>query len=1111
MKRVLVSVAVRGWVAGGLAMLGAAGVCGGAETSGGTGLVPVTIGLHAAENETAGMGDVWIPLVRRDGGVLFLNPRASVNDRDEEEINLGLGVRRLVEGALPCIVGANVYYDGRWTRNGNRFDQLGLGVEILSDRVDARANYYLPDRDTALVDVAETETVTETRSLRQDVETIWGDPYGVAHDIRQDYVTRLTLRETVLRETLTQVYENREAALEGWDAEIGLRLPVPEAVCQARVFAGYQYFDNPFGGSLKGWTGRLEVRALEGRLLLDAQVYENRELNQTDWRAGARVRLPFEIGALAQGRNPFAGTKAGAEAGLRARLDEMVMRDPKIQTSKSGYVENAARQAKKAESETKIRRREESATAVIAEGITFVDGDAGNDGNPGTAEAPKATVQGGIAGVQAASRLHTVTWPDGAPRRVVYVQAAGSPYANAMVTEANVALIGSGTAIPGYGGKAFGGGARPVVRGTGEAILVNAGADGAAITGFELTTEGGGLGLVSGSGRILVADNLIRDNLGGLHISAVGEFDSWIAGNRFVRNTDWGALVDATGGAGEALRLRVEDNQFENGLAGLRGVADGYDGGEVRISGNTVRDTTTRGLWYRMMAGAGSTGDMTVELLDNTAVNAGAEAGGIGLYAGVRTVDGDALVRMEGNVVNGAGGRGLYGEAMGQQAGNAGLLLAGNRVSGVQEMGIGGRTESEDGESRAEASGNVVAGGERGVSMQAFTSGDGGAVAWVEANRVSDVTSVGVQAVAETDGGPAAAMALNNRVERSGDVGVDVWAGSEGDNAEAWLEKNQVSDCTSVGLLGSATVERENMMAVVYAKDNQAEGCGDYGLHVHARGYFDGDAGVLLENNRAVNGTGTGMYGRASGSFGSGGAQIVAMKNSAGFNAGGGMVLDAGSDGGDAMVMASQNGTSDNGGAGLRIRAEAAAGNAMAAALLNESGRNADPADPPQGVGIGLEVLAGAQGQLLALYNETAGNGQGGVEGILEAQTGFVESGYNESTGHATGDGFGQRLHLSVADSLELRGYANTLQDNLTGLDLDVSGSDPAAGFDLVFSSGCRLDNQDVNVRHNGPAGAPLDARDNWWGRFPPEPALIVQAGAGTIDSSDALPAPPGP
>jgi hypothetical protein len=1110
MKRVLASVAVRKWVAGLLAGLGAAGVCGGAESAGGTG-IPVTIGLHAAEGETAGMGDVWIPLVRRDEGVLFLNPRASVNDRDEEEINLGLGVRRLLDGALPCIVGANMYYDGRWTRNGNRFDQLGLGVEFLSDRVDARANYYLPDRDTALVDAVETETVTETRRVRQDVEMIWGDPYGAAHDIRQDYMTRLTLRETVLRETLTQVYENREAALEGWDAEIGLRLPVLEDVVQTRVFAGYQYFDNPFGGCLKGWTGRLEVRALEGRLLLDAQVFENRELNQTDWRAGARVRLPFEIGALAQGRSPFAGTTAGAEAGLRARLDDMVMRDPKIQTSKSGYVEDVAKQAKTAESETKVRRREESATAVIAEGITFVDGDAGDDGNPGTAEAPKATVQGGIEGVQASSRLHTVTWPDGAPRRVVYVQAAGIPYASAMVTEANVALIGGGTVIPGYGGKAFGGGARPVIRGTGTGIQVNLGADGTAITGFEITTEGAGMGVFSGSGRILVMDNLIRDNLGGLHISAVGGFDSWIAGNRFAENTDWGALVDATGGAGDTLRLWVDDNWFEDGIAGLRGVADGYDGGEVRISGNTVRDTTDRGLWFRMMAGAGSAGDVTVELLDNTAVNAGAVAGGVGLYAGVRTVDGDALVRMEGNVVNGAGGRGLYGEAFGQQAGNAGLLLAGNRVSGVQDMGIGGRAETEDGDSRAEASGNVVAGGERGVTMQAFSSGDGGAVAWVEANRVTDVTSVGVQGVAETGAGSATAVALNNRVERSGDVGVEVWAGSEGDRAEAWLEENRVSDCVSVGLLGSATVERENVMAVVYAKDNQAERCGDYGVQVHARGYFDGNAGVLLENNRVVNGTGTGIYGRATAAFGSGGAQIVAVKNAAGFNAGGGTVLNAVSASGDAMVMAAQNETSDNEGAGLRIRAEAAAGNAMAAALQNESGRNADPADPTQGVGIGVEVLAGVQGQLIALYNETADNGEGGLTGILEAQTGVVESGYNESTGHETGAGIGQRLQLSVSDTLELRGYANTLQGNLTGLDLDVSGSDPAAGFDLVFSSGCVLDNQDVNVRHNGPVGAPLDARGNWWGGFPPDPALIVQAGAGTIDSSDALPASPGP
>jgi hypothetical protein len=230
-------------------------------------------------------------------------------------------------------------------------------------------------------------------------------------------------------------------------------------------------------------------------------------------------------------------------------------------------------------------------------------------------------------------------------------------------------------------------------------------------------------------------------------------------------------------------------------------------------------------------------------------------------------------------------------------------------------------------------------------------------------------------------------MALNNQVERSGDVGVDVWAGSEGDRAEPGWRKPGI-DCSTAGLMGSATTERENMMAVVYAKDNQADRCGDYGLHMHARGYFDGDAGVLLENNRAVNGTGTGMYGRASGSFGSGGVQIVAMKNSAGFNAGGGLVLDAESASGDASVMAAQNETMDNEGAGLAIRARPRQATPWPRRFKTS------PAAMPilrirrKAAGSAWRCWAGVQGRWSALYNETAGNGQGGLTGILAAQTG---------------------------------------------------------------------------------------------------------------------------
>lgn len=148
--------------------------------------VPVTFGLHAAENEAAGMGDVLIPLYRHERGLIFLNPRASFNDRDEEEVNLGLGVRQLFEGRLPFILGANVYYDGRWTRNHNRFDQLGLGAEFLSDWVDARANYYLPDHETALADTVQTETVETRRSRAQEVETWWGIPMARAMTSARD-------------------------------------------------------------------------------------------------------------------------------------------------------------------------------------------------------------------------------------------------------------------------------------------------------------------------------------------------------------------------------------------------------------------------------------------------------------------------------------------------------------------------------------------------------------------------------------------------------------------------------------------------------------------------------------------------------------------------------------------------------------------------------------------------------------------------------------------------------------------------------------------------------------------------------------------------------------
>jgi hypothetical protein len=64
-------------------------------------------------------------------GCCFFNPKLSGSDNDEEEYSLGLGFRVLCP-AVEAIAGANVFYDSRDSRNGNTFDQVGAGVEVLT-------------------------------------------------------------------------------------------------------------------------------------------------------------------------------------------------------------------------------------------------------------------------------------------------------------------------------------------------------------------------------------------------------------------------------------------------------------------------------------------------------------------------------------------------------------------------------------------------------------------------------------------------------------------------------------------------------------------------------------------------------------------------------------------------------------------------------------------------------------------------------------------------------------------------------------------------------------------------------------------------------------------
>ena len=283
----------------------------------------MTFGVKGGDDYIESQLDILIPLYyHNDAGLLFINPRASYNDNHEEELNFGGGYRYLFEDKN-IILGGNIYYDSRWPRSDAQFDQLGIGVEFLSLWVDARANYYLPEDKVVLVDTQ--EDVTLIGSISQTAYSQWAD--GTTIYERQ--------QTTTVNTYLHEYFETYEGTLEGWDAEIGVRIPMPWDSVETRVFGGYYSFDpNIEVEKVEGWKGRLEVRALPA-ILLDAEFFEDDKLFGVDYLVGARVQVPCNLGNMFSGENPFKGFvdafKSGKHEFKQRLFTDQVVRDPHIQ------------------------------------------------------------------------------------------------------------------------------------------------------------------------------------------------------------------------------------------------------------------------------------------------------------------------------------------------------------------------------------------------------------------------------------------------------------------------------------------------------------------------------------------------------------------------------------------------------------------------------------------------------------------------------------------------------------------------------------------------------------------------------------------------------------
>ena len=186
-----------------------------------------------SDQRVLGGFDLLAPVWQDGRRLAFLELKGRASDRQTQEVNVGLGLRQLLDDS-GWILGAFAQYDRRATRWSNTFDQLTLGLEALGPRLDLRVNHYHP---------------------LSDAERVAGWVGGIQFSGHR---------------TFTQ--ESYEEALGGWDAEVGVLLPIERL--ETRLYAGGYTLDGDLNDSTNGWKARLEVRPTK-RLSLEVSHRED--------------------------------------------------------------------------------------------------------------------------------------------------------------------------------------------------------------------------------------------------------------------------------------------------------------------------------------------------------------------------------------------------------------------------------------------------------------------------------------------------------------------------------------------------------------------------------------------------------------------------------------------------------------------------------------------------------------------------------------------------------------------------------------------------------------------------------------------------------------------
>lgn len=365
------------------------------------------VGVSAEDEILASDLELLAPIWQNEDSLVFLYPETNIWNRDRQMTSIGLGVRSQMDLLVPAILGANVFYDHTEGFYGMSTDQLGAGLEVLTDWFDFRLNGYFNLTDQELVDSQRQTSVKSSvaSSTRSDVVGV-GNPFALNNGIyRNDTFRDVTTTRTTTTRT-TQYYENFAQPMNGVDAEIGFLVPwLPKYQIDLRVYAGAYHYSDPFGEKdLTGFKARAEAR-LGQYVRMDLAYHQDKEITGGNWFAGLRFTVPLGGAEAAPARS------ADGLLPLSSRMSELVERNSRPVVAQSGYEENVAKRQVESSVTSKTRTRMATRRTTLAKDVVFANSGgevlnsvgqphngvgAGSAAGDGTAAHPYDTVQAAV-------------------------------------------------------------------------------------------------------------------------------------------------------------------------------------------------------------------------------------------------------------------------------------------------------------------------------------------------------------------------------------------------------------------------------------------------------------------------------------------------------------------------------------------------------------------------------------------------------------------------------------------------------------------------------------------------------------------------------------------